>query len=72
MIYPIRDLKVVGALKMFFNNVPKFFTEGPGSLTREIYWYHDGQYETLNYEFGKNVKFTPSEAFLELLNERLE
>lgn len=72
MIYPIRDMKVIGALNVFFNNVTKFYKNGPGSLTKEIYWYRDGQYETLNYEVGEKVKFTPSEAFLALLDGGLE
>ena len=72
MIYPIHDMKVVGALTLFFNSIPKIYAESPGSLTREIYWYNDGQYEVLNYEPGKKVKFTPSDEFLVLLNGGLE
>jgi len=72
LIYPIRDMKVVGALTLFFNSVPKFYAEGPGSLTQDIFWYYEGRYETLNYETGNEVQFTPSESFLALLNGGLE
>ena len=73
MIYPIRDMKVVNALNKFFWNVPNFYSEGPGSLTKEIYWYHNGQFEVLEFEIEKeNVKFTPSQAFMDLLNNMSE
>lgn len=72
MAYPIEDMKVVNALTSFFVNAPKFYNQGPGSLTTEVYWYHDGEFEPLNYEGGENIKFTPSEAFLALLNGGLE
>jgi hypothetical protein len=71
IIYPIRDLKVVRMLDFFFSSVPLFFSRGPGSLTQEIYWYRDQRFETLDYQPGKRVRFTPSEAFLALLNDEL-
>ncbi|MCL2828538.1 MAG: hypothetical protein FWD99_07380 [Oscillospiraceae bacterium] len=69
MIYPIYDLNVVEALNIFFHNAPACFMAGPGSLSREIFWYQNGQYESLDFEPGRKVKFTPSENFLALLNE---
>ena len=73
MIYPVADMKVVNVLSKFFINVPRFYDKGPGSLTREIYWYHDGTIETLNYSVdGDKVQFTPSETFMALLNGGLK
>ncbi|MCL2296031.1 MAG: hypothetical protein FWC29_02985 [Methanomassiliicoccaceae archaeon] len=71
-IYPINDMKVVNVLSAFFDFVPRFYAGGPGSLTWQIFWYRDGRYEPLKYETGKKIKFTPSEAFLSLLNGGLE
>ena len=72
LIYSINDMGVLVALTTFFSLIPRFYTNGPGSLTREIYWYHDGLYEKLDYEPGEKPKFTPSEEFLALLNGGLE
>jgi len=72
LIYPIRDMKVVSALTMFFNSVPRIFAAGPGSLTQEVFWYRNGQFESLNYTPGKKTSFTPSEEFLALINGGLE
>lgn len=72
LIYPIQDMKVMAALTMLFNSVPKIFAAGPGSLTKEIYWYHDGQFESLIYTPGKKPGFTPSDEFLALINGGLE
>ena len=72
LIYPIRDMKVVAALTMFFNSVPRIFAAGPGSLTQEVFWYRNGQFESLNYTPGKKTSFTPSEEFLALINGGLE
>jgi len=68
MICPINDLSIVNALNIFFANISTLYDNGPGSLTREIYWYHNGQYEALNYTVGESIGFKPSEAFLEVLN----
>ncbi|MDL2234849.1 hypothetical protein LJC07_01680 [Christensenellaceae bacterium OttesenSCG-928-L17] len=72
MIYPIHSLKVASALNTFFTNVPRLHAQGPGSLTAEIYWYRNGQFEVLNYEVGEKISFTPSEEFLALLNGGLD
>lgn len=75
LICPIRDLKIMNALQVFFDFVPMAFSRGPGSLTQEIYWYHSGQFEPLIYhvdEPGKNASFMPSDEFMALLNGGLE
>ncbi|MCL2142570.1 MAG: hypothetical protein FWH46_06865 [Methanimicrococcus sp.] len=72
LIYPINNLKVTSVLGIFFHAVPDIFRNGPGSLSDEIYWYHDGQYEPLDYISDQNLVFKPSEAFLKLLNGGLE
>ena len=68
VIYPIDDVKVAAVLSTLFGIAQEFYAKGPGSLTKEVFWYRDGQYEPLNYEMGKKIKFTPSEAFMSLLN----
>lgn len=69
VIYPINDVKVASVLMALFNIVPRFYAGGPGSLTRQIFWYRDGLYEPLDYKIGKEVNFTPSDAFLSMLEE---
>jgi len=71
LIYPINDLKVVNSLKTIIDNVSRFYFNGPGSLTEEIYWYRNRQFEKLNYTSGEQASFTPSEAFMALLSEEL-
>ena len=73
MIYPIEDIGVVPVMNMYFTTVTQIYADGPGSLTCEVYWYRNGHFEPLNYELsGKKIKFTPTEAFVALLNDELE
>ena len=72
MVYPIESMKVINVLSAFFRIVPGLFSKGPGSLTSEIYWYQGGRFERLDYEPGPDIKFRPSEGFMELINGGLE
>jgi hypothetical protein len=69
LIYPINDKKIFDMLNVFFQVIPDAYASGPGSLTKEIYWYHDGQFEPLHYEIGEELSFYPSDGFVQLLNE---
>ena len=71
MIYPVRDLRVMNALQAFFRMVPDIYAACPGSLTPEVFWYHNGEYEPLSYTSGRKPSFFPSESFLAMLNEGL-
>ncbi|MCL1838105.1 MAG: hypothetical protein FWG47_02155 [Propionibacteriaceae bacterium] len=49
LIYPISDINVARALTPIFAHTTNMYAAGPGALTQEVYWYHDGQFESLNY-----------------------
>jgi len=69
MIYPINNTNLFNSLNLFFANVPTFYQQGPGSLTQEVYWYHDGQFEVLNYWMDDHPNFSPSDEFLAMMED---
>ena len=85
MIFPIqgRAVALVNLTTLFFAMVPAMYQAGPGPLTPEVFWYHDGQYETLNYHngqyemtdqstLGKSIQFFPSDDFTAMMNDLAE
>lgn len=70
IIYPINDLGVVQALNAQIQVTHGVFANGPGSLSRSIFWYKDGVLtaQPSKIEEGKLV-FTPTEDFVDMLNQ---
>lgn len=49
------------------------FQEEPGSISSNIYWYHENKMTKLQYTLeGKSVNFFPPNEFIELLNKVAE
>lgn len=72
LIYPIEDLGVVEAIQKLIPAAYGMHEEGPGSLTPNLFWYHDGIFTSLPYEVREEkLHFIPPESFLDMLN-RLE
>jgi hypothetical protein len=69
LVCPIRMAAVLNALSGLFTLVARVFDMDPGQLTREVYWYRDGVYEPLTYDFTNGAKFYPTQAFLDMLEE---
>lgn len=68
LTYPINDIQILQAINGFLVALPKLFEEGPGSITSNLYWYHQGKYLRLPYAYHENeIRFSPPQAFLELI-----
>jgi hypothetical protein len=67
--YPIEDGSVLGVINPMIRLALDWEAKGPGSLSRHLYWLHEGVMERLevNLEDDK-VIFRPSDGFTELLN----
>ncbi len=71
--YPIADIGVVKAINRMIPLVYGLEKEGPGSITPNLYWYHDGEFTHLAYQVAaKQVIFTPPDEFARLLAELAE
>ncbi len=69
LVYAIRDMGVVMAIEKLVIAATGMEEEGPGSITANLYWYHDGRFLNLPYELsGKSLNFRPPDAFVEMLN----
>ena len=69
IVYPIADLGVTQAIQVVIMVAQDACAAGPGSLTDQVFWCHDGQIEILNYQVrGRTLSVIPSDAFQEMLN----
>jgi len=69
IIYPIENIEVAAALNMMIPANYNICKAGPGSMTDELIWYHDGVFETQPYTFSEGkIEFTPTENFVQMLN----
>jgi hypothetical protein len=67
--HAIRDLSVVGAMSGMTSIASRSFLEGPGSISDQLYWWHDGEVVHLPVRAqGEKIAFTPPDAFVEFLN----
>ncbi|MBK8352087.1 MAG: hypothetical protein IPL21_10465 [Saprospirales bacterium] len=69
IIYPIENLEVVKVVNAIVPAIYGMNQEGPGSISNNLFWYSNGQFENLPYtiENGK-FQFHPTENFVEILN----
>jgi hypothetical protein len=69
LVYPIEDSRMIQVLNQLFGVVLGIYNDHPGSLSREIYWYHNQQFIPLPYSIeNRKVQFYPPDAFIKLLN----
>ena len=67
--HAIRDMSVVGAMQAMMQVTSKAFLDGPGSISDQLYWWHDGEVVHLPVRAqGKSIDFMPPDEFVELLN----
>ena len=50
LTYPINDLRILPAIHRLIPIIQGMERDGPGSLTRRLYWYRDGRFTDLPYE----------------------
>jgi hypothetical protein len=71
--HPINDVGVFGAVGAMINMTHGLWTEGPGSLSNELYLLDDGTLERQPTELrADNVVFTPTAGFTEIMNRLAE
>jgi len=70
LLHTIRDSRVLLAINAMIPEAHECYRRGPGSLTPNLYWWHDGQLTHLptTVEPGK-VKLTPPAVFVERVME---
>ena len=67
--HAIRDVSVVGAMQAMMQVTSKAFLDGPGSISDQLYWWHDGEVVHLPVRAqGNSIDFMPPEEFVALLN----
>jgi hypothetical protein len=67
--HPIIDLRAVAAMTTMAPVIQQLFRDGPGSITNQLYWWHDD--DLIHLPITPNKKdfdFAPPDAFVELLN----
>ncbi|GLR18592.1 hypothetical protein [Portibacter lacus] len=69
-IYKIDSLEVVSAINVLIPIVDQVCQKGPGSISSNILWYHEGEFQNFEYriEEGK-IAITPSSEFIKVLEE---
>ena len=71
--HPIEDMSVTGALDLLFRIASEMYEEGPGSVTPDVYWYHDGQFTMIPCDRSNDRwAVTIPEKFRDLLEELAE
>jgi hypothetical protein len=69
LVHPIRDAGVLEAAGAMAGLTARLFEEGPGSIARDLFWWHGGALTTLPVTLrGKTTSFEPPQAFLERIN----
>lgn len=69
LAHPIRDLTVVHAVSMLLLVAEAGWRDGPGSISRQVYWRRDDAFQPLQvHEDSKGVTFAPSDDFMQVLN----
>jgi hypothetical protein len=69
LAYPINDLRVIPAINRLIPIIAGMERDGPGSISRMLYWYKSGAYTELPYRIDRQtLQFTPPQDFVEMLN----
>ncbi len=70
LVHYIQNVGAVEAIGAMLQVIIGMHRDGPGSVTPNLYWYHDDDFELLPYELdGQSLNFTPPDEFLAVLNE---
>ncbi len=72
LFYPIENKEVLEAIRNLIPITCKMNEEGPGSISSQLYWYHEEELTLIPYELRDDqLEISPPEPFIELL-DRLE
>ena len=68
LTHHIRNIGATEAIGAMLQAIIGMHQDGPGSLSAQLYWHHDGEFITLSYAVrGDTLDFTPPEAFVDML-----
>lgn len=66
----IQNVGAVEAIGAMLQVIIGMHRDGPGSVTPNLYWFYENDFELLPYELdGQSLNFTPPDEFLAVLNE---
>lgn len=69
IIYPINSIEVIKAVNALATIIHGMNAEGPGSLSDNMFHYHNGKFEQLPYQIEDDkLQFYPTENFVKVLN----
>ncbi len=68
VVYPINNLDVVSTITQLIPVIYGMNQEGPGSVSNNLFWYNDGEFENLPYTIEEGtIQLSPTERFLDVL-----
>ena len=69
LIFPIENINVAKAINRLIPAIYGMNQEGPGSVSNNLFWYKDGEFENLPYKIeADKIQFYPTDNFAELLS----
>jgi hypothetical protein len=70
VVVPINDKSISSALNQFIIIIDGLYRQGPGSISSNIYWYHNKKFMNLPYKIDeKRIQFMPPNEFVEILHK---
>ena len=70
IVHPIQNIGAMEAAGAMLQVIVGMHRDGPGSISPNLYWYHEGEYTVLPYELeDQSLRFLPPDDFAELLDE---
>lgn len=73
--YPIENKEVIKMTNHLPVLATNMFNEGPGSITPNLYWYHNDKFTKIDYQLdlqNKSLNLNPPEEFTDMLNSIFE
>ena len=70
IMHLIQNIGAMEAAGAMLQVIVGMHRDGPGSISPNLYWYHDGDFLALPYELeDQSLKFLPPDEFVELMDE---
>jgi hypothetical protein len=70
ILHHIQNIGAMEAAGAMLQVIVGMHRDGPGSISPNLYWYHDGDFLALPYELeDQSLKFLPPDEFVELMDE---
>jgi hypothetical protein len=72
LVHPIVDGGALAAMQAMYRLAVQLFREGPGSISDQPYWWHEGTLTQIPHDDqGSTIAVSPPDAFVELLESTL-